>query len=108
MKNLLNSKGNISGNILAFFDGTDFGEIESALDSLLKGAFNTLIWIATALTALWGIYLGLKYWFSAGDGEKRKKAKDSVVSFFVGIVIIFGVVVIAPLLIAALKDWATI
>ena len=84
---------------------TYFNEFSSTMSALFDEMFTPLISIASALAAIWGIYLGIKFWKSAGDENKRKEAKSAIVSFIVGTVVIFAVAVGAPLLIAALAEW---
>lgn len=82
-----------------------FKSFEEALTGLFNQMFTPLIAIATALSVLWGIWLGLKWWRSGGDENKRKEAKSAVLSFVLGTIIIFAVAVGAPLLIGALSEW---
>ncbi len=87
---------------------TNNGEFKSfgdVLSSLFDSMWQPLIAIAISLTAIWGIYLGFKFWRSGGDENKRKEAKNALWSFVIGIVVIFVVAVAAPLLIAALSNW---
>lgn len=80
----------------------DFGDVISGLfDSL----FTPLIAIAVSACAILGVYLGFKFWKSGGDEGKRKEAKSALISFVVGVFVIFIVAVAAPLLIAALVEW---
>lgn len=82
-----------------------FNSFQSTLTGLLENMFTPLIAIASAISVLWGIYLGLKFWKSSGDENKRKEAKNAVISFVIGTIIIFVVAVGAPLLITALATW---
>jgi len=83
----------------------DFKNFGDVLGDLFDSMFTPLISIAVALTAIWGVYLGFKFWKSGGDENKRKEAKNAVWSFIIGIVVIFVVAVAAPLLIASLSTW---
>lgn len=89
-------------NLLA---APNFNDFSGILSDLFESMFTPLISIASALAVIWGVYLGLKYWRSGGDENKRKEAKSAVVSFVVGIVVIFLVAVGAPILIRALSEW---
>ena len=82
-----------------------YNDFASALSGMFDDMFTPLITIASALAAVWGIYLGIKFWLSAGDENKRKEAKSAIISFIVGTVVIFAVAVGAPLLIVALTTW---
>lgn len=84
--------------------GADFNSFGAALEDLAEQLFNPLIGIAIALCAIWGVYLGFKFW-RADDEKKREEAKKAVIAFVVGIIVIFAVAVAAPLLIGALTTW---
>lgn len=83
----------------------DFGEISDALKDLIGQMWVPCIAVASALTVVWGVYLGIKFWSAGGDEQKKKSAKSAVISFVVGIIIIFVAAVGAPMLIAALTQW---
>lgn len=83
----------------------EFNEFGEVLSGLFDKMFTPLISIAVALCAIWGLYLGLKFWKSGGDENKRKEAKNAVWMFVIGIIVIFVVAVAAPLLIGALTNW---
>lgn len=90
-------------NLLA---APNFNDFSGILSDLFESMFTPLVAIASALSVIWGIYLGLKFWRSGGDENKRKEAKSAVVSFVIGIIIIFAVAVGAPILISALVEWS--
>lgn len=81
---------------------TDFAD---AFKNLFNQIWVPVISIASALAVIWGLYLGFKFWTAAGDETKKKSAKSALISFVVGIVVIFAVAVGAPLLIVALGNW---
>lgn len=90
--------------LLAASDGADFSSFADSISGLIESMFKPLIGIFGALTCVWGIYLGLKFWKS-DDEKKREEAKKALLSFAIGVVVIFVVAVAAPLLIMALSDW---
>ena len=92
-------------SLLLAADNATFKEFGDTLSDLFETMFTPLISIAVALCAIWGVYLGFKFWRSGGDENKRKEAKNAVWSFVIGIVVIFLVAVAAPLLIGALTNW---
>lgn len=92
-------------NFLLAADTANFNQFGTVLSDLFDSMFTPLISIAVALTAIWGVYLGFKFWRSGGDENKRKEAKNAIWSFIIGIVVIFVVAVAAPLLISALSTW---
>lgn len=52
-----------------------FKTFGDTLAGLFDSMFTPLIAIAVSLCAIWGIYLGFKFWKSGGDENKRKEAK---------------------------------
>jgi uncharacterized membrane protein YidH (DUF202 family) len=82
-----------------------FTTFATALDNLFDQMFTPLISVAIALTAIMGVMLGFKFWKAQGDETKLKEAKHSVWYFVIGIVVVFVVVVGAPMLFGALSDW---
>lgn len=91
--------------VLAATTSDNFKDFGDVLKDLFEQMFSPLIGIAVALCAIWGIFLGFKFWKSGGDENKRKEAKNSVWMFVIGIIVIFVVAVAAPLLITALTGW---
>ncbi|MDR3262970.1 MAG: hypothetical protein LBT30_01505 [Clostridiales bacterium] len=83
----------------------EWSAFSDAFKDLTKKMWVPMIAISTSAVVLWGLYLGWKFWSAGGDETKKKSAKSAVISFVVGIFVIFGVAVGAPLLIAALASW---
>lgn len=92
-------------NVVNLLAAADWSELQKVFSDLIDSMFTPLVAIASALAVVWGVYLGLKWWRSAGDENKRKEAKSAVISFVIGVIVIFVVAVGAPLLITALIDW---
>lgn len=88
-------------------DGADFTDLSDAIVELINSMWVPCVAVASALAVAWGIYLGVKYWLAAGDEQKKKSAKSSIISFVVGVVVIFVVAVGAPLAIGALSEWVS-
>lgn len=86
-------------------DGADFSNLSDSIKELIESMWVPCISVASAFAVAWGIYLGIKYWMSAGDEQKKKSAKSSILSFIIGVVVIFVVAVGAPLAITALSQW---
>jgi hypothetical protein len=102
MNNLISA---VFSTVLLAANDTQFTEFGTVLSDLFDSMFTPLIAIAVSLCAIWGCYLGFKFWRSGGDENKRKEAKNAVASFVIGVVVIFVVAVAAPLLITALQEW---
>ena len=82
-----------------------FDDISAAVKDLINQMWTPCLVVAGALTLLWGVFLG-KFWIAGGDEAKKKSAKSAVISFVVGILVIFAVAVGAPMAIGALSTWA--
>lgn len=85
----------------------DFSDLSDTIIDLIQSMWVPCVAIASALSVVWGIYLGIKYWTSAGDEQKKKSAKSAIISFVVGVIVIFIVAVGAPMAIAALSEWVS-
>lgn len=79
---------------------------EQAIEGFISSLLNPLLAIAISASAIWGIYLGIKWWRAAGDENKRKEAKNAIISFIIGILVIFLVIVVVPIVVSALVAWA--
>ena len=94
--------------ILPFLSAeADFTDLSETITDLIKSMWVPCVAVASALAVAWGIYLGIKYWTSAGDEQKKKSAKSAIISFVVGVVLIFIVAVGAPMAIGALSEWVS-
>lgn len=85
----------------------DFTDLSDTITDLIQSMWVPCVAVAGSLAVAWGIYLGIKYWMSAGDEQKKKSAKSSIISFVIGVIIIFVVAVGAPLAIGALSEWVS-
>ena len=94
--------------ILPFLSAeADFTDLSDTITDLIQSMWVPCVAVASALAVAWGIYLGIKYWTSAGDEQKKKSAKSAIISFVVGVIVIFVVAVGAPLGIGALTEWVS-
>lgn len=91
---------------ITFIAAESFDDISAAVKDLIGQMWTPCLAIAGALTVLWALYLGYKFWIAGGDEQKKKSAKSAVISFVVGIIVIFAVAVGAPMAIGALTTWA--
>lgn len=83
----------------------DFTDLSDTISDLIGSMWVPCVAVASTLAVAWGVYLGIKYWMSAGDEQKKKSAKSSIISFVIGVIVIFVVAVAAPLGIGALSEW---
>lgn len=93
MENLLSAANSLSG-------------LQENLKSLLQDAWPIIIGVISAIVVIWGLFIGFKYW-QAGTQEKQREAKEYVKNFFIGLIAIFVVGVVAVALIGWLGDWAS-
>lgn len=85
----------------------DFGDVSDAINDLISEMWTPCLAVAGSLAGVWGLYLGIKFWTAAGDEQKKKSAKSALISFVIGIIVIFAVFVGAPMGIGALATWAS-
>lgn len=83
----------------------NFTEFQNLLNDLFSDMWAPLVGIVASVAVLWGIFVGLKFWKAAGDENKLKEAKSSLISFIIGIVIIFVIAAALPALVAAFQAW---
>lgn len=92
MKNLISAANDLTG-------------LENNLKQLISEAWPIIIGVLSAAVAIWGLFIGFKYW-QAGTQEKQREAKEYVKNFFIGLIAIFVVGVVAVALIGWLGDWS--
>lgn len=95
-------------SVMSFLSAeADFSDLSDTITDLIQSMWVPCVAVASALAVAWGIYLGVKYWMAAGDEQKKKSAKSSIISFVIGIIVIFVVAVGAPIGISALSEWVS-
>lgn len=102
---MMNFLANISS--LANISGDDraMETFQGYLKGLVNKSMGWLIGIGTVFVVLWAMYIGVKI-IAAKKAEQRVEAKELLKQFILGTVIIFVLMVGAPLLIQALIAWA--
>ena len=87
----------------------DFNSIGQILESFLKQWWGPLIGALSGAAAILGLVVGVKYIWATqtGDEQKIKSAKIAVIGVFVGIIIVFLVTAIVPVIVAAFQSWYT-
>lgn len=94
--------------VMSFLSSSgDFGDVSDAINDLIGKMWTPCLAVAGSLAGIWGLYLGIKFWTAAGDEQKKKSAKSALISFIIGIIVIFAIAVGAPMGIAALATWAS-
>lgn len=84
----------------------DLNSLQTNLRNLLSQAWPIIIGVVSAVVVVWGLFIGFKWW-QAGTQEKQREAKDYLKNFFIGLICIFVVGVVAVALIGWLGDWAS-
>jgi hypothetical protein len=85
----------------------DTKELSDRIGELYKLATVPLIAILTGGALLLGIWVGAMYILSGGDEQKIKKAKQTLKYIIIGVVIVFAVAGLLPIIIALLQDWTS-
>ncbi|MDR3185825.1 MAG: hypothetical protein LBU04_03310 [Christensenellaceae bacterium] len=62
--------------------------LQTKLQDLVTKVYPYLIAGIGAVVVLWAVYLGVKWW-SAGDQDKRREAKEYIRNFIIGTILIF-------------------
>ena len=83
----------------------DLNNFGTKFQTLIDMALPWALGILGAVIGLWAIYIGLKF-ASAKKAEQKVEAKEYVKNFFIGLLLIFIVAVLATTLISALASWA--
>ncbi len=85
----------------------NFDNVGKILESFLKQWWGPLIGVLIAAAAIIGVVAGVKYMLASqsGDEQKLKQAKQFVIGIIVGILIVFIMAGVLPVLIAALQSW---
>lgn len=96
--------GDVISGGKSFVDSSK-GDIEidsSKLSQMSKSVYNILLMISFIVVAVVGIILGMKF-MMAGVDEKAK-AKESLVIFFIGCIVVYGAFGIWKVLVTALSS----
>lgn len=85
----------------------DFTDLGDAITDLINSMWKPCVIVASSLAGAWGLFIGLKWWFSSGDEQKKKSAKSALFSFIIGVGLIFVIAVGAPMAIGAFAEWVS-
>ena len=85
----------------------NFDNVGKILESFLNQWWAPLLGVVGAAAAILGIAAGIKYMLAAqsGDEQKLKQAKNFVIAIIIGIIIIFLITALVPVIIAGFQSW---
>ena len=92
--------------LAATLDG-NLAQIVEKLNVLMDSFWIYIVLALAAVVVVWGAYVGIKIAI-AHKNEEKINARDMVKNLIIGIVIIFVVAMVAPLLIDGLSAWVGI
>ncbi|MDE6028741.1 MAG: hypothetical protein K2F90_00280 [Clostridiales bacterium] len=96
---------NLFSIAMPFISADGLGMLSDATNWLLDNIWTFCLSIAGTVCAIWGIVLGILYLKSGADEQKRRLSKAAIVSYVIGIIVIFAVATGTPLVIDMLVDW---
>lgn len=85
----------------------NFDNVGKILESFLGQWWGPLLGVIAAAAAILGIAAGLKYILASqsGDEQKLKQAKNFAIGIFVGIIIVFLIAALVPVIVASFQSW---
>lgn len=85
----------------------NFDNVGKILESFLNQWWGPLIGVIAAAAAIIGVTVGVKYILASqsGDEQKIKQAKNSAIGVFIGIILVFLITAIIPVIVACFQSW---
>ena len=85
----------------------NFDNVGKILESFLNQWWGPLIGVVAAAGAVLAIFIGVKWWpaSASGDEQKIKQAKSSAIGVFIGIILMFLITALVPVIVAAFQSW---
>ena len=85
----------------------NFDNVGRLLESFLGQWWGPLLGVLGAAAAVFALVAGVKYILAAqsGDEQKLKQAKNFIVGIFVGIIVVFLVASLVPVILACFQSW---
>lgn len=86
--------------------GDQYEEVSSYIEELFEQYRPYMWWVLLATAGIWSIVMGV-FFAIAQKNEDKEKAKKMVVNYFVGLVVIFAILVACPYLIRGIAALIT-
>ena len=86
--------------------GDQYEEVTSYVEDLFELYRPYMVWVFLATAAIWSIVMGV-FFAIAHKNEDKEKARKMIVNYFVGLVVIFVILVACPFLIRGIAALVT-
>ena len=86
--------------------GDQYEEVSSYIEDLFKEYQPYMVWVFLGTAAIWSIVMGV-FFAIAQKNEEKEKAKKMIVNYFVGLVVIFVILVACPYLVRGIAALVT-
>ena len=86
--------------------GDQYDEVASYVEDLFEQYRPYMIWVFLATAAIWSIVMGV-FFAIAQKNEDKEKAKKMIVNYFIGLIVIFVILVACPYLIRGIAALVT-
>ena len=86
--------------------GDQYEEVSSYIEELFQQYRPYMWWVLLATAGIWSIVMGV-FFAIAQKNEDKEKAKKMIVNYFVGLVVIFAILVACPYLIRGIAALVT-
>ena len=85
----------------------NFDNVGKICQSFLNQWWGPLLAVLGGAAVIFAVFAGIKYMLAAqsGDEQKVKQAKQFVVSIIIGIVIVFALAGLIPVIISCFESW---
>ncbi len=93
--------------LLANLLAGNFDSVGKILESFLNQWWGPLLGVLGAAAAVIAIAAGVKYILASqsGDEQKLKQAKNFIIGIFIGIIVVFLIAALVPIIIASFQSW---
>ena len=75
---------------------------DNQLNEILKSNLSYLVILLISLSGIWSIYMGIKY-MTAKKRSEVIEAKKYIINYIIGLIVIFSIIMLGPLLIKGIK-----